>query len=182
MIAEARRSSGEPSRHLSSCPECSELVELLRAYNVAGELPLAEAPAGWVAKAVALGRRRRLLERVKQVAAELIFDSWTAPQPVGVRGAGISDFRRLRFSFPGMQFDLRAERQTDRWAIVAQISGAGVPKIPPELRVDNQTYFADKAGGLYQWWSPKPPRRIQLHFQDKIVILPNLMWKKRRST
>jgi hypothetical protein len=35
---------------------------------------------------------------------------------------------------------------------------------------------------LYQWWGPKPPRQIIFRYQDHIVVLPGVVWKKRRLT
>lgn len=181
MLAEA---AGRPSRfsgHLDSCPDCRELVELFRTFAVAGRLRLPDAPAGWIAKAEAIAIQRNPLEQLKRLVGDLILDTWGMPAPVGVRGPGALDQRRLRFHAEDIELDLRAERRAKGWALIAQASVSAGHGEKAWLEVDGKTHFAG-ADGLYQWWSPRPPKRILFGIGSRMVELPELAWKKKRST
>ncbi|MDD4051249.1 MAG: hypothetical protein PHR28_05045 [candidate division Zixibacteria bacterium] len=181
LLAEAAGRTPRFSRHLASCPDCRELVELFRTFAVAGNLPLPDAPAGWIAGAEAVAEQRKPLEQLKRLVADLILDTWRMPAPVGVRGPGALDQRRLRFRAEEIEFDLRAERRVKGWALIAQTSSPTGHDEKTWLEVDGKVHFAG-ADGLYQWWSARPPKHILFGIGGRMVVFPELAWKKKRST
>jgi hypothetical protein len=156
------------------------LVELFRTFAVAGKLPLPDAPAGWIAKAEAVAGRKKPLEQLKRLVAELVFDTWEMPAPVGVRGPGALDQRRLRFRAEEIELDIRAERRAKGWALIAEASVPADNNEVTWLEVDGNTYFAG-ADGLYQWWSTRPPKQVQFGLGGRLVVFPELAWKRKRS-
>jgi hypothetical protein len=86
LIALARKLPSSTNQHLSECAECREEVELLRKFNLAGHSRLQNAPVGWIERAAALAQKQPSLEKIRKAVAALVFDSWAASQPIGVRG------------------------------------------------------------------------------------------------
>jgi hypothetical protein len=155
-------------------------VELFRTFAVAGKLPLPDAPAGWIARAEAVAGQKKPLEQLRRLVGKLILDTWTAPAPVGVRGPGALDQRRLRFRAEEIELDIRAERRAKGWALIAE---ASVPAKSGEmswLEVDGDVHFAG-SDGLYQWWSARPPKKVLFGMGGRLVAFPELDWKKKRS-
>lgn len=179
-FAEAVGKTTRLSRHLVSCPDCRELVELFRAFAVAGKLPLPDAPAGWVAKAEAIAERKKPLEQLRRIVAELVLDTWKMPAPVGVRGPGALDQRRLRFRAEDIELDIRAERRAKGWALIAETSIPAKNEEVTWLEVDGDVHFAG-ADGLYQWWSARPPKKVLFGIGGRLVAFPELDWKKKSS-
>jgi hypothetical protein len=120
------------------------------------------------------------LEQLKRLVADLIVDTWEMPAPVGVRGPGALDQRRLRFCADEIELDLRAERRARGWALIAQTSAPTGQNDKTWLEVDGKVHFAG-TDGLYQWWSARPPRRILFGIGGRMVEFPELAWKKKRS-
>jgi len=156
------------------------MVEFFRAYAVAGAIPLPAAPAGWIERASNLARRPKSLEKIKQLIAGVIFDSWEAPLPVGVRGSGAMDHRRLRFRAGNTTVDLHAERHGQTWKFLVQAAGINRGREKVMLAVGRKKLYPD-ALGLYQWSSPRPPIRLVLHLERREVILPEIKWTRRRK-
>ncbi|TFH64652.1 MAG: hypothetical protein E4G91_05145, partial [Candidatus Zixiibacteriota bacterium] len=165
LIALARKPSGSANQHLSECAECREEVELLREFNMAGHARLPDAPAGWVERAAALAQTQHSFEKIRKAVAALVFDSWAAPQPIGVRGQASIGERRLRFEADRFAFDLRAERLPGEWAFVAQVTSDSLPSGNFALSIEKKELTADTAG-FYQWTADRPPRRILLRSDD----------------
>lgn len=179
LIALARKPQVEPNQHLETCDECRAELELLRAFQVAGRPKLQEAPRGWVERAAALALRKSPLAQLKKAMAALVFDSWAAPQPIGVRGAASTAERRLRFETEQLTFDLRAEQLVDEWVFVAQVSTESKSLTGYSLSAQKQIVTADKTG-LFQWTSKRPPKKIILRSEDTEVEVPELSWTKNR--
>ncbi len=165
--------------HLRSCPECLELVELLKTYRVDGILPLEEPPAGWAELAAEIPSRSGTPRPAGKLLARLIFDSWTSPDPVGVRGTGTETERRLHFEAEGINFDMRAERRQSDWIFVARIKAASELSEPILLMEGNKHRKPD-ALGLIQWSTSRPPSEISLRVGDTTVQIPRFSWKKPR--
>lgn len=163
--------------HLTECVECREMVELFRIYAVANRPPLPDAPKAWVDKAVAIMKGAGVRSKLKRLSAVITFDSWAAPQPVGVRSEAASEHRRLRFTADDIVFDLRAERLQKSWVLVAQVKSKS--DVAVVLEADKKVISPDKSG-LYQWSGTKPPRRISLKSDAFDIRLPELVWKNRR--
>jgi hypothetical protein len=168
----------KPQGHLAKCESCRQMLELLRRYSFIGQLPLNDAPAGWIRKAIAIAEKPGLIEKAKGKLIGLVFDSWLAPEPIGVRGGSTIEHRRLRFVEGELTFDFRAERFSDGWRFIASASGIKHPS--SHLRVDRREYFPDNSG-IYQWSSVKPPRKIALIAEEEIFELPELKWKKTKK-
>jgi hypothetical protein len=176
------KKAGDPkyklAGHLAKCKSCRQMAELLKRYNFVGQLPLDNAPEGWVRKAIAIVEKPGVLEKAKGKLFELVFDSWLSPEPVGVRGTSAMEHRRLRFGEDDITFDLRAERYADGWKFIA--SAGGLKDAGSHLKVDKKEYFSDDSG-IYQWSSLRPPRKIALIAGNKKFELPELKWKKARK-
>ncbi len=160
--------------HLEGCAECRELVELLRVYCVSGKLHLPDAPAGWIEKAIAITGARSLAGRARTLIAELVFDSWSVPHAVGVRGGNVAADRRLRFESQEMVFDMRSEQHGKSWEFVARVHPVTENL---QLEADKKKLTPDDSG-VFQWSSARPPRKITLRSDDRVVALPELSWKK----
>ena len=177
LIEASKKYKGKLTGHLAKCRECRETLELLLKFPVVGQLTLRDAPAGWVSKAMALAEKKTALKRVSQALAQLIFDSWAMPEPVGVRGPGAIEHRRLRFEVSGITMDLRAEQTKKEWSIVARIAGNYLA--PAVLISDRNEQYADE-DGIFQWVDQMPPRHLKIRLLDKIIELPELVWKRPR--
>jgi len=165
-------------KHLDECQECREACRLLSEFLVAGSLPLKNPPEAWVAKAVSIAGNKPIGIRSK--IAELIFDSWAAPHPVGVRGSETLEDRRLRFESKELLFDLRAEKKKSGWSFVAQVHGLSDRYEKSRIRIGKEIIEHD-AVGVFQWSSHRPPRKIQLLVNDSIVEIPELVWRINRK-
>jgi hypothetical protein len=178
LIEASKKYKGKLTGHLANCSECRESLEFLLKFPVVGRLTLRDAPAGWVNKASALAESKTVLKNVSQVLAQLIFDSWAMPEPVGVRGPGALEHRRLRFETSEIILDMRAERTQKEWNIVAQI--AGNYTTPVAIMSDRDEHYADDEG-IFQWVGQKPPRKMKIRLLDKIIEIPELVWKRPRK-
>ncbi len=175
LIKAATAAKGKLTGHLAECAECRDYVLMLRSLNATNRLPLADAPKAWIDRAAALAQSEGALKRTARILADLIFDSWTVPHPVGVRGETATDQRRLQFETPELTFDLHAERRDTDWAFVAQTSGTEVEMTG--LKAGNKTVVPD-SGGMYQWSSKRPPKKISLITERAVIDLPELVWKR----
>lgn len=178
IIEAARGQKVSANAHLGECADCRELVGLFHTFMVAGKLHLPDAPVGWVAKAAAIGTNSSLTEKVRSFVARVVFDSWAMPQPLGVRGESVENDRRLRFESDDVRLDLRAEKQANGWAFVAQVKGSS--DSPIQIEADKKKLLPDSAG-LYQWSGSRPPRKITLRSDEFVIELPELTWKKPQS-
>lgn len=181
QLLQAARDPGCVSEHLNECQSCSEAVALLRSFPVAGKESLQDAPQALIDRAIAVAQNLPAAKGSPRRLADIIFDSWLIPQPVGVRGIESLDHRRLRFDAAGIRIDLRAERLKTEWEFIARISGLGRKDIGPRLLVGKKSVFSDPRG-FYLWKSKRPPKKLILHIGGSVIELPELSWKKPRST
>jgi hypothetical protein len=163
--------------HLESCAECRSAVDLLRVFDVRGQLPLPTAPPPWVERAASLAERSDVLDRAKTIISRLTFDSWAASELVGVRGQSALGERRIRFETEDVILDFRAERQTDGWAFVAQVMGEDPDISGTVLTVGKKNLQADSSG-LFQWTSRRPPATVTIHSGKMTIVTPELSWKR----
>lgn len=181
LMTAAKSGKENLSAHLAKCTDCRELFELFRAFQVAGEIPLPDAPAGWIAKANQIADAADPFTLLKGVIARLSFDSWTVPAAVGVRSQAVEQDRRLRFEIGPLHLDMRAEQSQTDWEFTAQITST--QSLEHEIIL-----IADKAKirpnslGFYQWTSPKPPKQLQLVAGDLQFDLPEMTWKQKRQS
>jgi len=180
-LLQAARGEEDRLDHLKQCRECREIVQLLKAYPVAGQQPLPDAPAALIDRAIAIAGEVSPIKKAQRRLARLIFDSWLIPHPVGVRGTESLDHRRLRFDARGVVLDLRAERLSDAWVFTAQLTGTDVSKAIVTPSPGRKPVFADQ-GGLFLWTSKRPPQKLSLQFEKTVIEFPELSWKKPRST
>jgi hypothetical protein len=155
-------------------------VRLLQVFDLTGRLPLTDAPEAWVKRAIAITGEPGLTRKIKRLTARLVFDSWTLPQPAGVRGIYAADHRRLRFEADGLSVDIRAERQKRGWECVAQVSGKVAGKTPLLLHLGRKQLSPD-ASGLYQWSVKTPPTKLTFSFDDTVIELSGLTWIRPRK-
>lgn len=166
--------------HLAVCEECREAVHLLQVFDSTGRLPLTDAPEAWVKRAITIAGEAGLTGKIKRLTARLVFDSWTLPQPSGVRGIYAADHRRLRFEANGLSVDIRAERQKRGWECVAHVSGKIAAKTPLLLHLGKKQLPPD-SGGLYQWSVKTPPTKLTFSFDDTVIELSGLTWTRPRK-
>jgi len=178
LIALARETDPKLPDHLKECEDCRLAWELLSGFEVSGKTALPDPPRSWIDKAAAIARPQREAAKRIRVIASLIFDSWTEPSPVGVRGTAGSQHRRIEFESKGRVLDLRAEKSSSGWSFVAQLSGTSGKT--SELTCGGQTIWPDQSG-LFQWSSARPPRKITIVIENELVELPDLKWTKPKS-
>jgi len=181
LIKAARRRPITQDKHLESCAECRDAVNLLRAFDVEGRLSLPDAPSPWIERAATIAEKTGLLQGVKTVLSRLTFDSWATPQMVGVRGQSALGDRRIRFETDDVILDFRAERQSDGWAFVAQVTGESSIVEEMTLQVGRKNLRAD-AGGLFQWTTRRPPTAITIRSSQRVIVTPELSWQRRESS
>jgi hypothetical protein len=162
-------------KHLDECQECREAAEMLRQFLVAGNIPLQKPPGGWTEKAVAIAHAKPHARKKK--FAELVFDSWAVARPVGVRGSESLTDRRLRFESKELLFDLRAEKKKSGWSFIAQVHSLSERYKHSRIQIGKDIIDQD-AVGIFQWSSPKPPKKIHLLINDSVVEIPELVWRK----
>ena len=177
IIAAARRTDGKFSAHLQNCPECRREVELFREYFMAGRAPLTNAPQALIEKAVMIPDSGSRIRAAAEKLVSLVFDSWAAPQPIGVRGEQSVDERRLRFRIDDMFLDLRGEKHSRGWNFIAELLAAEISFVQIEFKANDKIITADQTG-LFQWSSKSAPRKITLRVQDHEYIFPELTWKR----
>ncbi len=175
LIEMAKKGSAGRSRHLAECRECSELVELFKEFDMAGRIPLRDAPEGWVERAITLAKGEKLGDKIKRFTAKLVFDSWAIPQPVGVRGKDIQRHRRIRYKSGKVVLDIHAECGQKGWVFTAYISGE--KKVAAILKIGKKNLLPDKQG-FYHWSSGRPPGVFYLQYEDYQIEFPRLPWKK----
>lgn len=169
---------GKEFPHLEECPECREALSFLKVFYMADMPRLAEPPQGWVDKAAAIFLQGGKAKAWKQLV-ELVFDSWTIPHPVGVRGSGGISERRIQFRAGEYIFDMRAEHKRQDWSFIARISKPENLPAASVVKVGKIEIMAD-AAGLFMWSSKKPPSRLGFVTGEETVDLPELVWKKPR--
>lgn len=179
LIKAIRSGQDQSDQHLQECAECRELRDLLTLFPVAGRLPLPAPLSAWVDKAAAIAVPSKFARQVKRLVGSLVFDSWSLPQPVGVRSGGKLADRRLQFAAQGLLLDLRAEHHRTEWSFVAQVTGHKEETL--QLQADRKLLQAD-ADGFFEWSDRKPPRRLVLKLDGMTVGFPELMWRKPQST
>jgi hypothetical protein len=180
-LLRAARSGAVGEGHLKSCRECREMVELLKTYDLAGENQLVNAPRALIDRAIAITAGLSSVGKIKQRLVEILFDSWLIPHPVGVRGLESLSHRRLRFAIGNRMLDLRAEQTTDQWVFVAEVLGENIPEASIRL-IAGQKTIPEHQSGLYQWTSKRPPKKLSLQIDNAVFELPELSWKKPRTT
>lgn len=176
-LLRAARQDEAASDHLQVCAECREAVALLKDFQMAGRAPLPEPPSAWVERVVAIPTRSWRTRAAAQIQAIITFDSWLQPDPVGVRGSTSTDERRICCQAGSYLLDLRAEKQTRGWTMVAQLSGEGAAAA--ELRHGSRTVPADREA-IFQWSSDRPPSALIIQVAENEILLPRLSWKRPR--
>ncbi len=177
LIVFSKSVAGALPEHLSVCKDCSGLLELFTRFQVAGERQLENVPAGWIEKAVAIAKPKRVKEAIQQLVAYLAFDSWTQPIPIGVRSMGQLANRRVRYNVNEYSIDIRMEKQQTEYAFIATVSKKDERDPSFTLVSAGRSVVADE-DGYYQWVSSRPPKRISFHSSDIIIHLPVTLWNK----
>jgi hypothetical protein len=101
--------------HLGACKKCAKAADTWRRVSEAAHrLPALEPPDGAVRTAKALYSMRKPEKKslLKTRVAELLFDSFRAPLPAGVRSSTMAP-RQLLFGSGDYRVDLRIEPQDD---------------------------------------------------------------------
>lgn len=180
LILTARGLGNISKEHLNECSWCRLYLELYSKFPVAGELPFINAPMSWTERAIIIGEKSAKGFKLESLIARLTFDSWGRPLPEGVRGAGVTDERRVSFDVAGKTFDIRAEHRQDLWEFTAKITDkSGIPT-GWILKAGKVQITADE-DGFYQWSSIHPPKKFKLFSHDGEIETPELSWKKSRQ-
>lgn len=175
LIEMAKKGYTVRSKHLSQCDECSELVELLKEFDLAGRTPLNNAPDRLIDRVITLAKGEKLAAKIKRLTANLVFDSWAIPQPIGVRGKDIERHRRIRFKSEKITLDIHAEYQQRKWMFTAHVSGKA--DVSPILKMGKKNILPDQHG-FYHWSSGRPPGEFYLQYENYRIEFPKLPWKK----
>ena len=181
QLLQAARGEDGSFEHLKTCRSCRQATALLREYRVAGNQYLTDAPDFLINRVIAIAGGSPAAKGARKWLAEIIFDSWSMPHPIGVRGVESLDHRRLRFNADHITVDLRAERLKSEWDFTARVSGRGIKDTPPLLLAGTKSIAPDP-NGFYVWKSKRPPKKLLLHIGGAVFELPELSWKKPRAT
>ena len=180
LIEVARGRNSSHDRHLQSCRCCREAVSLMRSFEFSGRLRLEDAPSGWIKKAASIAENTGVAATARSIVARLTFDSWSAPQPVGVRDQSSICDRRIRFQAEDIVLDLRAERHRTEWAFVAQVTSEKASAAAAVIELGKKRVCAD-ATGLFQWTSRRPLAGLTVRYGDVTITLPELSWKNHQQ-
>ncbi len=167
-------------KHLGVCDECSLALLLLKAFPVAGHLPLVNAPAYVIAKAnqIPVERKKRSIARQIIETATLLFDSWATPVPAGVR-SGVRTSRRLRYSASHCQLDLQANRAHQGWECTAKIVfDVAATSDPLAVRIGRKQYPVDQSG-FVTWQSARPPQTVSILQGASVILKAEVVWSDR---
>jgi len=128
--------SGQDSQamgsHLrSGCPECQEMADFCRGLSEVRSQMEASVPPEWLvrnAKALFPMQAVRELKPATRIAAKLIYDSFLAPDPVGLRATWQIGWQAL-YQAGDCSLDLRVEPEltSTRAAVIGQISNHVAP-------------------------------------------------------
>ncbi len=165
-------------KHLNECDDCRALYEYLAAYSVAGKPRLTDAPDEVVRLAERIPLTNSNRTTFPALAAIVRFDSWQGSAPAGVRTAGATSERRLRFECEQIEFDLRAERSGRQWHCIGQLTSAKLEVSGFRVEVQNRPIELND-DGFFQWSSTVPPRHVRLLSDDLVIDLPEISWKSR---
>lgn len=119
--------------HLSAgCSECRELADFCNGLSaICGDMAEHTAPEWVVRNALAIypARKRPAPKRAFRLPLELIFDSFLAPAPAGLRAAWCRGWQAL-YRSGDCSLDLRVEPEIHslRAAVIGQISNHVLPK------------------------------------------------------
>lgn len=164
-------------RHIANCDDCSEFRDLFARFPVSGNIPLIDAPAGWVTKAIEIMQPGRVASAMRRLAAKLSFDSWSQPALAGVRSVGSVSERRIRFETDGILFDLRVEQERQGYLMTARLTQANEPC--SGFVVTHSTGVVGAASdGYFEWTSHRPPKKITLKSNDLEIALPEIVWHR----
>jgi len=172
-------SRNEARAHIEECGECRAFWELACMLAGASTEPLAHAPTGWVEHAAALARSRGRARKALAAIGRLVFDSWTAPAAVGLRGQTEHETRRLAWEVDDWSIELRAESEGPGWEVVAQVSRGGRPQRGIELAFGSDRVHTD-ASGMAVWSGSRPPRNISIGAAEGELRLEQVQWKTPR--
>jgi len=173
LVALAGDKNARLPKHIQECPDCRHELEMLVEFNVAHRTRLSGPPASWINKAAMIMPENVVEGIVGRLAAKLTFDSWLAPEPVGVRGLGTTQRRQMRYETSGLTIDLRAEHDHHGWNMVAQVSGQA--EVFGELRHGRTACHPDN-DGVYQWEAKKPPSKLSILVDNHLIEFPKLKW------
>jgi hypothetical protein len=165
------------NNHMKTCDDCQRLVYLVKEYYVIGNKILPDAPESLINKVKSLIKTLGIKERSSIHLARLTFDSWSMPQPIGVRDESSMNSRRIRFEAEEIILDIRAEQQKEGWAFVAQINDDSPSASENILKVGKKKLHVDP-DGLFQWTSKTPPKIISIQTAVKVIKLPEISWKR----
>jgi hypothetical protein len=167
-------------RHIAQCEDCSEFFEIYRRFPVSGQMPLTEAPSGWITKAAEIMAEGRLVAAIKRLAATLSFDSWSQPALAGVRSVGSVSERRIRFETEEFLFDLRVEQERQGYLMTARLTHQDEPYRGFVVTHSTGVVGAD-VDGYYEWTSLRPPKKISLKSNDVEIVLPEIVWNRPKT-
>jgi hypothetical protein len=178
LIRAARSKDSSAFPHVDKCRECADAVHLIRAFDIAGSQHLSSAPDDLVKRVLKPVSNPDRKESALAKMASLVFDSWSEPLPIGVRGESLLKERRLRFEIDGIVFDLRAEQHTGKWVFVGLVTGQIPDASKVMLKVGKQKKHPDRTG-VFHWESTRPPRAIAILLADSVsYTLPELSWRR----
>lgn len=163
--------------HIAECDACRLLWELFLSFAGAADAPLASAPSAWVERACAMARSSRTRSVLESIKAKLVFDSWQAFAPAGLRGAEDREARRLLWEAGEWRLDLRAENGKDGWEMVAQVQRQGEGVAGVALACGTQKVHTDRSG-MAVWSTRRPPRKISLDTQDGVLTCGEVAWSR----
>lgn len=172
-LTRTERLPAEQIEHLQQCQECESLLALFRLMPDRSPLPLPNAPTGWIEKAVSIGAKSTGRTVLQRIIGVIVFDSWSAPAPAGVRGHD-PDKRKLTLQLAGQTFDLLASHDQSGWLFSGRVEGEGHAAL--EL-IAGKTIVAPDANGFYTWESSLPPKKLVVRTGQTETVFTGLSWR-----
>lgn len=188
----------EVAAHLETCSDCASSVTRFRAVQqVLGESRMVAVPEATLDRAKGLFARfgpapaqtaAPLVERLKQVVAELVFDSRRGYALAGHRGAASG--YQLSYESTEADVDVRieplADESPDRWQMLGQIdvlhmdheeagdmASISVSLVPSGADHPTTTVEADEHG-FFSLVTEPGHFDLRLHLRERLLVLPDL--------
>ncbi|HJZ98783.1 MAG TPA: hypothetical protein VKE70_19880 [Candidatus Solibacter sp.] len=173
------------STHLEGCEECGRLAEftdkLGRVYSSSAAVEVPEY-ALRLARAIFPVRASSRPKRGNRIPIELIFDSFLAPAPVGLRATWQTGWQGLyRAGDCSVDLRIEPELQSSRAAVIGQITNHLVPDVdmsnlPVSLRLGNQLVaetVSNRFGEFQMEYEERAQLKLCIHLADsKIIQVP----------
>jgi hypothetical protein len=163
------------SKHLDECPQCRQLMVLLRqTHQKDADLTAKPSPKTlYASRAIALMDSSR--HPAQTVDGRIAFDSWTGLSSQQIREAPPGSERRLTLKAGKFRLEIVADKSPVGWDITARVYDQGRPTTKFALKVGNRKLYPE-AHKCFYWSAKNPPRRVLLLSSSLKLDFGKLSW------